>query len=190
MPSDDAGYGALEQAAVLKVEVKVSMIKQLDNEVAMKSSENSKSRETWRLEVQALILSEALLEKDRWQNKLVLKLIAKKQSNVLDIEIKKKSMAKSKHGPGIEHFFLYPHCKQPAWKANELILAVIKLSSSYGNGGQLHHQTTTKHLMEIDVDDHFKTKIMVDDLVNQGEAETKQQLTVTETSFSQVFTFN
>ena len=43
--------------------------------------------------------------------------------------------------------------------------------------------------MEIDVDDHFKTKIMVDDLVNQGEAETKQQLTVTETSFSQVFTF-
>ena len=39
MPSDDAGYGALEQAAVLKVEVKVSMIKQLDNEVAMKSSE-------------------------------------------------------------------------------------------------------------------------------------------------------
>ena len=65
MPSDDAGYGALEQAAVLKVEVKVSMIKQLDNENAMKSSENSKSRETWRLEVQALILSEALLEKDR-----------------------------------------------------------------------------------------------------------------------------
>ena len=65
MPSDEAGYGALEQAAVLNVEVKVSMIKQLDNEVAMKSSENSKCRETWRLEVQALILSEALLEKDR-----------------------------------------------------------------------------------------------------------------------------
>ena len=65
MPSDEAGYGALEQAAVLKVEVKVSMIIQLDNEVAMKSSENSKSRETWRLEVQALILSEALQEKDR-----------------------------------------------------------------------------------------------------------------------------
>ena len=43
--------------------------------------------------------------------------------------------------------------------------------------------------MEIDVDDHFNTTIMVDDLVNQGEAETKQQLTVTETSFSQVFTF-
>ena len=46
--------------------------------------------------------------------------------------------------------------------------------------------------MEIDVDDHFNTTIMVDDLVDesvQGEAETKQQLTVTETSFSQVFTF-
>ena len=65
MPSDEAGYGALEQAAVLNVEVKVSMIKQLDNKVAMKSSKNSKSRETWRLEVQALILSEALQEKDR-----------------------------------------------------------------------------------------------------------------------------
>ena len=55
----------------------------------------------------------------------------------------------------------------------------------------VHHQTTTKDLMEIHVDDHFKTTIMVDDLVNQGEAETKQQqLTVTETSFSQVFPFS
>ena len=47
MPSDDAGYGALEQAAVLNVEVKVSMIKKLDNEVAknLSSNEYSKSRE-------------------------------------------------------------------------------------------------------------------------------------------------